>query len=904
MVPPTPAPRAPPRRVHFPDELNTPTTPQLPHLTRPSSTQQPVLPLTPHEDEDLPDLTIDSDDEEDNDLNRTRSPKPASTGRPHRQQDVTTTVPPSKKDKLDRSFEVPPAKHHKPPSRDSPSQGRPGSSNDGNIPQAPILPLATDDQPQAPPQSSTPATPQPQAPQPEQPPTNIELDETLPYNDQDLDETLPYDDQEDPKEQRFAQQGTTQRGFFQEWKDHEDDMDSMFTELASEFPALFGNDVHMDYLIDINSGEVFKVDDTTALLTDDDLRRYPKLVDEADRKELKAFVSHKVFVAKYKRDLPRDANCVDCVWVRKWAKLHVQVKSRMCARGCFDKQKYTIDRHSSTATRLSQRMVVSLGMCHGILYSETGDGTDISTESFDISTAFLQGLDYQELQRNARQLGYEHRHKRDVYIIPPENVWRHFRAIIESPKDLKVPDHLRHLFALLCLRAMYGFADAPLMFQLALVSFLKETTGARSSVFDDNFLFWFIPVKGRQCLFLVMTVHVDDLQLTGCRAARQWIHGHLERRFGTLKRQQLPYTHAGIQLEQINKSCLRLHQDSFTEKLLTHELPKDRLQDPASPCTPEETTIFRSLTCSAFWACQTRLDEVFHVISLQTKLKTPTIADIISINGVTKRLKRNNNKFGIYFWKLYPPYRVICVSDASSPNKSTNFATEGIIVALAEDKLTTATCDHHDYLEPRLRPLVGGKFHILTGTAHKSKRISHSTSHAETLSAAKGIPLAQLVALRFAESELVASLNIRAPLKLLEVQDSGLCPIPVDAYIDCMDLWELCCGIRGTPQDKSQRLGILAIREERRSLRLRRLFHIRTKYMVADMLTKIAGADSKSLLQLITSGHWTIESDIRVRQGFGSSTTPRTTYHVHTWLQHPQPELLQALLRDRRHHDQ
>ena len=91
----------------------------------------------------------------------------------------------------------------------------------------------------------------------------------------------------------------------------------------------------------------------------------------------------------------------------------------------------------------------------------------------------------------------------------------------------------------------------------------------------------------------------------------------------------------------------------------------------------------------------------------------------------------------------------------------------------------------------------------------------------------------------------------------------------VDAYIDCVDLWELCCGLRGIPQDKSQRLGVLAIRGERRTLRLRRLYHIRTQYMLADMLTKIVGADSKSLLELLSCGQWTIASDVRVRQGFG-----------------------------------
>ena len=84
-----------------------------------------------------------------------------------------------------------------------------------------------------------------------------------------------------------------------------------------------------------------------------------------------------------------------------------------------------------------------------------------------------------------------------------------------------------------------------------------------------------------------------------------------------------------------------------------------------------------------------------------------------------------------------------------------------------------------------------------------------------------------------------------------------------------MDLWELDCGLRGTPQDKSQRLGVLSLREERRTLRLRRLFHTRTSWMLADMLTKATSVDSRSLLELNTCGCWSVAAPIRVRQGFG-----------------------------------
>ena len=50
------------------------------------------------------------------------------------------------------------------------------------------------------------------------------------------------------------------------------------------------------------------------------------------------------------------------------------------------------------------------------------------------------------------------------------------------------------------------------------------------------------------------------------------------------------------------------------------------------------------------------------------------------------------------------------------------------------------------------------------------------------------------------------------------------------------------------PQDKSQRLGVLSLREERRTLRLRRLYHVRATWMLADMLTKATGVDPRSLL--------------------------------------------------------
>ena len=94
-----------------------------------------------------------------------------------------------------------------------------------------------------------------------------------------------------------------------------------------------------------------------------------------------------------------------------------------------------------------------------------------------------------------------------------------------------------------------------------------------------------------------MTIHVDDLQLAGSTYYRTRLHTMLTKRFGTLKRQSIPYTHAGIQLEWLTSSTLRLHQDKFCEALTTTTIPKHRLADPEAKCTSEEHKTFRSLTC-------------------------------------------------------------------------------------------------------------------------------------------------------------------------------------------------------------------------------------------------------------------------------------------------------------------
>ena len=143
---------------------------------------------------------------------------------------------------------------------------------------------------------------------------------------------------------------------------------------------------------------------------------------------------------------------------------------------------------------------------------------------------------------------------------------------------------------------MYGFTDAPLLFQLALVYFLCDHTDAVKSVYDDNHLFWLD--RTRKALFLTATIHVDDLLVAGCLEDIGWLQFKLEQRFGPLKRKALPTTHTGLEYEMVNPDCLLQHQESFVIKLKPAEVDRERRKELESPCTKVEHTGFRFLVCS------------------------------------------------------------------------------------------------------------------------------------------------------------------------------------------------------------------------------------------------------------------------------------------------------------------
>ena len=556
------------------------------------------------------------------------------------------------------------------------------------------------------------------------------------------------------------------------------------------------------------------------LLTEKDVIANWPAVEKADREEVRSFIHHDVF----RVDLRENAtNIVDGVWVRKWKdRKKGIVKSRCCGRGYLDRQKTVIDRHSSTASRLSHRVAVCLATQF-----------DLCMECFDISTAFLQGLRFSEVAAASRALGHEARTPRAVWFKPPPNVWRHAREAPGSP--VRVMNEDIGLFVLRCLKALYGLVDGPLMWQIALLTYLKGSLGFTSSLHDENFLF---KVSG-YTVTAICTVHVDDLFIASAPSVLDHLSKQIELKFGNPKRHGMPFTYLGIVHERLGPFHVLLHQEPYLQKLKAAASTKDmsKVAD-GIPLDAHEHREFRSLLCSLLWVCQTRIDIAHDVVGLQSEMTAPKAEHWRSVNALLKRARSNSVMNGLHFRKLTFPIRIVSIADCGHATKKSCYPYEGKMVVIMADR--TSEISEDEWMHSSSFPLLEGHAHPIFFSARKATRISHSTSHAETLSAVGCTQTAQLVSHRFTEvfAQTILQRSHYTPTDLLMLQHENMSILPIDHVTDCMDLFELMCSAKGMASDKSQRVAVLALREDRMSGRLRFIMHWPTLAMLADGLTK------------------------------------------------------------------
>ena len=134
----------------------------------------------------------------------------------------------------------------------------------------------------------------------------------------------------------------------------------------------------------------------------------------------------------------------------------------------------------------------------------------------------------------------------------------------------------------------------------------------------------------------------------------------------------------------------------------------------------------------------------------------------------------------------------------------------------------------------------------------------------------------------FSEGLVDGPINARA---LLELHERNVSVLPTDHVTDCMDLFELVTNVKGLSSDKSQRLAVLALREDRVTRRVRNFVHTPTATMLSDGLTK-SGLFLR-LMEFATTGLWKVELDagsaVRVRQRVATADYNETDLEALSW---------------------
>ena len=570
-------------------------------------------------------------------------------------------------------------------------------------------------------------------------------------------------------------------------------------------------------------------------------------VDKADLAEIKQFVEESAFKKIHKSQITSEMVVVDAIWVRKKKRYpdgSIRIKSRLCARGFLDAQKSMLTTRSTTATRLSQRLLVS--------YAAQDEERDV--ESLDVGGAFLKGFSFQEIQKVLREQGHQ-APSRTVILLPPLNVYKHLASLSD---DFKIPEASIFDYGLLCVKPVYGLNDAPLAWQLCLHDFIKHHDGHPSKM-DENTFMW----KKDGALVALATTHVDDIALTASKNWLNTMHGHFVKRFNKITRQQLPFNHCGCFYERLPDGY-RISQADFAKKLEKVKIPE---KGDSEKLTPAETSSLRSILGALLWVTATRLDVVADVSILQSRVTVAEIRDLKYANQVVDKVKEFQDVGLHYRFLKTNNLRLACIHDASSASQGRHYAQEGLLICLTEDKFYNENLNYETIFNDGDGPdgvdRHGGVMHVLHASGTKAKRVSYSTSHAETLSMINGVESSTLILVRL--SELLHPEPAPSLLQLTKIQEEGNKLIPVDYYGDCRDVFELVTGERTLPQDKGQRLYVLSIKEARLMGKIRMLTLIPTQCMTADSLTK--SMIHASMLLLLTTGIIKFFEDYAIDQG-------------------------------------
>ena len=382
---------------------------------------------------------------------------------------------------------------------------------------------------------------------------------------------------------------------------------------------------------------------------------------KAKERELGSWVDKGVF----EEVADNGQHCMTTRWVIKPKVIDGKqsVKAHLCARGFEETQDFRTD--SPTCTRESIRIALALIAPNSW-----------TLNSIDIKTAFLQG----------KQIN------RTVYIRPPK----------EAQTKM-----------IWCLRkCIYGLADAPRQWYLRVrEEFMK--LGAKPNKLDQGLFYWF----EENVLIDVVVCFVDDMIWGGTDKFYHHVIEKLCAIFEIGVTNSRAFKYVGIDVFQNQDNSITISQNNFCNSINPIDIPRDRLANKEDPIRDNERTMLRGVIGQLNWlAGISRLDISFDVCQASTRIKDATVADVLVVNKIVRKIKNEPSHV------LFP-----CLDLSSAHLKTyTDASLNNLPNGGSQGGTITFLCDSFNRCCP------------LSWSSTKIKRVVRSTLAAETLALVEG----------------------------------------------------------------------------------------------------------------------------------------------------------------------
>jgi len=508
-------------------------------------------------------------------------------------------------------------------------------------------------------------------------------------------------------------------------------------------------------------------------------------------------------------------NVIDSRWVIKWKMVDGKrvIRARLTARGFKDAQAQEVSTFAGTATRWGQRLVNL--MCAQNKWT---------LFSADIGQAFLRGLTFEQIDSMEGEI------HRDVQItVPPGSV-----PVLRELNGYETFDPTCEVLQML--RGGFGLKDAPRLWQ-KMLQMVLERAGGRSLISEPKLYVFYTGSKLR----LIMSSHVDDLKGGGDEEERERVLAHLEKEFGTLKKQFSNFECIGIMHVQDARSCeIWTHQHHYLLQLRPISEDSYVMADGNGPVTETTHSAYRSLLGGIAWLTQTMIAISVYVAALQRSAKAPTINDIRNLNRLLRWIRTNKEKLGIRYKYLAPPWRLAVVSDSAfQALEYEGLAMRGCLIMMISATAPLPTDSAWECV-------------CLDWYARKHTHVVRSTFAAELYALLDAV--GQGISLNMTVTEIFqGALTVQ---ELAQKQETGGLYPQLDAFIDAKAVFD---GIAADPvkppAERNLYIHLLAAKDMIQKRLVSRLIWIDTIDMLSDGLTK-GSLDRSPLLDIATKGSW------------------------------------------------